>query len=55
MRAMTSLLDSSDPAIFTLATHTPGPSGALPLTEDLLRHSASGYFFGWTQNVGICW
>jgi putative YjhG/YagF family dehydratase len=50
-----SLLDSSDPAIFRLTTHTPGPSGALPLTDDLLRHAPSGDLFGWTQNVGMGW
>ena len=30
-----------------------GPSGFLPLTDDLLRHAPSGTVFGMTQNVGM--
>ena len=55
MTTLPSLLDSTDPAIFTLTTHTAGPGGALPLTDDLLRHAPSGDLFGWTQNVGMGW
>jgi putative YjhG/YagF family dehydratase len=33
----------------------PGPQGALPLTEDLLRDSPSGDLFGWSQNAGMGW
>lgn len=33
----------------------PGPEGALPLTEDLLRDSPSGDLFGWSQNAGMGW
>ncbi|HKB36896.1 MAG TPA: dihydroxy-acid dehydratase, partial [Gemmataceae bacterium] len=32
-----------------------GPAGALPLTEELLRHAPSGDLFGWSQNVGMGW
>src|SRR5579862_712243 len=48
------ILDSPDSA-FQLITSTKGPTGKLPLTEDLLRHSPSGDLFGWTQNVGMGW
>src|SRR4051812_36166465 len=40
---------------YELVTTTPGPKGALPLTDELLRHAPSGDLFGWTQNVGMGW
>ncbi|VTU01048.1 dehydratase : Dehydratase, YjhG/YagF family OS=Pedosphaera parvula (strain Ellin514) GN=Cflav_PD5388 PE=4 SV=1: ILVD_EDD [Gemmataceae bacterium] len=40
---------------YELVTAAPGPAGALPLTDDLLRHAPSGDLFGWTQNVGMGW
>src|SRR2546423_9376522 len=40
---------------YELVTTTPGPRGALPLTEELLRHAPSGDLFGWSQNVGMGW
>src|SRR5260221_13686067 len=49
------LLDSTDPAIYDLATRSGGPPGTLPLSEELLRNSPSGDLFGWTQNVGMGW
>jgi len=44
-----------DPSIYELRTRAPGPAGALPLTEDLLRTAPSGDIFGLTQNVGMGW
>ena len=44
-----------DPSIYELRTCAPGPAGALPLTEDLLRTAPSGDLFGLTQNVGMGW
>ena len=49
-----SLLES-DPAIYDVQTCAPGPSGSLPLTEELLRHAPSGDLFGWTHDVGMGW
>src|SRR5438045_2859796 len=49
---LSSLLDS--PAL-DVQTTAAGPGGALPLTDDLLRHAPSGDLFGWTQNVGMGW
>jgi putative YjhG/YagF family dehydratase len=49
-----SLLES-DPAIYDVQTRGPGPSGSLPLTEELLRHAPSGDLFGWTHDVGMGW
>jgi putative YjhG/YagF family dehydratase len=48
------ILDSPADA-FELITTTKGPTGRLPLTEDLLRHAPSGDLFGWSQNVGMGW
>ena len=41
--------------IYRIQTSQPGPSGSLPLTEDLLLNSPSGDLFGLTQNVGMGW
>jgi putative YjhG/YagF family dehydratase len=49
-----SLLDT-DPALFDVQTSAAGPSGSLPLTEDLLLHAPSGDVFGLSQNVGMGW
>ena len=45
----------TDDAIYQIRTRAPGPAGALPLTESLLRESPSGDIFGMTQNVGMGW
>ncbi len=50
-----SVLDSGDPSLFEVATHAPGPAGALPLTPDVLLHEPSGNLFGLSQNVGMGW
>ena len=47
--------DSQDAALFDVSTHAPGPSGALPLTAEMLRERPSGDLFGWTQNAGMGW
>jgi putative YjhG/YagF family dehydratase len=36
-------------------TNAPGPSGALPLTEDMLLNAPSGDLFALSQNVGMGW
>jgi putative YjhG/YagF family dehydratase len=45
----------SPPEVYDLRTHAPGPAGALPLTEDMLRNWASGDLFGLTQDAGMGW
>ncbi len=45
----------NDDSIFQITTRQPGPAGALPLTDALLRGSPSGDLFGLTQNVGMGW
>src|SRR5437764_3099373 len=51
----TDILEPTDPAVYDLVSTTKGPAGALPLTDDLLRHAPSGDLFGWSQNVGMGW
>src|SRR4026208_2382990 len=41
--------------IFRVQTKAPGPSGTLPLTEELLRDRPSGDIFGLSQNAGMGW
>ena len=44
-----------DRGLFRVATHTPGPAGALPLTAEMLLTEPSGNLFGLTQNAGMGW
>ena len=44
-----------NPEIYKVSTRAAGPSGALPLTDELLRRSPSGDLFGLSQNVGMGW
>ena len=41
--------------IYAIRTRSPGPAGALPLTDEMLRTSPSGDIFGLTQNAGMGW
>jgi putative YjhG/YagF family dehydratase len=41
--------------IYRIQTKAAGPSGSLPLTEEMLLNSPSGDVFGMTQNVGMGW
>ena len=43
----------SSPNVETLDTHAPGPTGKLPLSDEILRHWSSGDIFGLTQSVGM--
>jgi xylonate dehydratase len=49
------LLPSEHPDILNIVPHAPGPSGSLPLTDEMLRHWPSGDLFGLTQNAGMGW
>lgn len=53
--ALDSLLDSSDATLWEVVTRGGGPSGTLPLTEEMLLNSPSGDLFGLTQNAGMGW
>lgn len=49
------LLDTEDSTLWDVRTHAPGPQGALPITETMLRDLPSGHLFGITQNAGMGW
>jgi putative YjhG/YagF family dehydratase len=51
---MNPILDSA-PELFDVPTSAAGPSGSLPLTEDLLRHAPSGDIFGLSMDAGMGW
>src|SRR5580704_2382021 len=53
--ALDDLLDSADTSIFDVATRAAGPSGSLPLTDEMLLNSPSGDLFGMTQSAGMGW
>ena len=44
-----------DPEVYSVISAAEGPTGVLPLTDDMLRHSPSGDLFGLSQNVGMGW
>ncbi len=48
-------IDSTDPSIYQVNTHAPGPQGSLPLDAEWLRTAASGDVFGLTQDAGMGW
>jgi putative YjhG/YagF family dehydratase len=50
-----SVIDSAGDDLFRVATHARGPSGALPITAEMLRSAPSGNLFGLTQNAGMGW
>ena len=53
MPAFADLVETKADAVYAFASTVKGPAGALPVTDDLLRHAPSGDLFGWTQNVGM--
>ncbi len=48
---MNQYFEALDPA--TIKTHATGPSGSLPLSDEILRTWTSGDIFGLTQSVGM--
>jgi xylonate dehydratase len=44
-----------DGDIYQIRTKAPGPTGTLPVTEDLLLNRPSGDLFGMTQDAGMGW
>ncbi len=47
------IAEPSGDELYRITTHAAGPSGALPLTAELLKEAPSGDLFGWSQNVGM--
>lgn len=50
-----SLVEPADRSVYDMTPRRSGPSGTLPLTDELLRNAPSGDLFGWTMNVGMGW
>ena len=52
---LANLLESDTPGadLMNVRTKAPGPGGALPLTDEILRTWSSGDLFGLTQNAGM--
>lgn len=50
-----SMVDAADSSLYLVATRAEGPSGSLPLTDEMLRHWPSGDLFGLSQNAGMGW
>ncbi len=55
MSDFAALVESTDPLLYELVTHAPGPQGKLPLTPEMLLDSPSGDLFGLSQNAGMGW
>src|SRR3954466_11243843 len=53
MPAFADLVETKSDDLYSFTSTVKGPAGALPLTDDLLRHAPSGDLFGWSQNVGM--
>src|SRR6187399_711642 len=55
MSSHNDVLDSGTPEVYQIQTRASGPSGSLPINEEMLLHSPSGDLFGMTQNAGMGW
>src|SRR5258708_3431142 len=49
------LVEPGDAACYEVRTKAPGPSGSLPLSDEMLREWPSGDLFGLSQGVGMGW
>src|SRR5580693_4225029 len=52
---LSSVLDCEGSHLLRVNTHAPGPSGALPLSPEMLLTEPSGNLFGLSQNAGMGW
>ncbi len=55
MNALGAVLDGADGALYDVETRAAGPSGALPLTAEMLATWPSGDLFGLSQDAGMGW
>jgi putative YjhG/YagF family dehydratase len=46
---------NSPSEVYNIRTKAPGPSGSLPLTDEMLRNWSSGDLFGLSQDAGMGW
>jgi xylonate dehydratase len=52
---LSELLHADNPALYDIQTAARGPTGELPLTDEMLRTWPSGDLFGLTQAAGMGW
>ena len=55
MSSAADFFSSARDDVYQIRTKAPGPTGSLPLTEEMLRDRPSGDIFGLTQNAGMGW
>ena len=48
------ILDADDES-WSFQTHSSGPSGKIPFTEEILIEESSGFHFGMSQSAGMGW
>ena len=48
------VLEANDES-WSFETHSDGPSGKIPFTEEILIEESSGFHFGMSQNAGMGW
>src|SRR5271157_5572171 len=53
--SLEAVLDSPELVWGDVKTKADGPAGALPLTDEMLRHWPSGDLFSLSQNAGMGW
>jgi dihydroxyacid dehydratase/phosphogluconate dehydratase len=53
--AFADIVETTDAATLDVQSKAEGPVGALPLTDEMLRHWPSGDLFGLSQNAGMGW
>jgi putative YjhG/YagF family dehydratase len=53
--SLAALLEADDRNLYDIRTTAAGPSGKLPLTDEMLRTWSSGDLFGLTQAAGMGW
>src|SRR5256885_5477628 len=52
---LSALLGADNPALYDIQTSARGPTGELPLTDEMLRTWSSGDLFGLSQAAGMGW
>lgn len=53
--ALDRILAGDSPDLYDIATSAAGPTGELPLTDEMLRNWSSGDLFGLSQSAGMGW
>jgi xylonate dehydratase len=49
------IVESRGDSLYDIRSRVPGPTGAIPITAEMLLHRPSGDLFGLTQNAGMGW